>query len=1126
MANQTFSSPAFSANGQEMTATVGGGTWASVVIDATKITLTVTGRTFDNTGASGTTTVTLNVVSATFSGGTMTFKLDGKYGSVYTNDTAGSLTMSAGAVSDGTDQNAALGATSVTNNSTLAEPGYNFMHWLDAAHQRYTGTVTLRALAYMADGIACMKFRLIQTLTVTTDASGITGANFVYPGTITFSGGATGTIAPGSDLATGAGVRTVKCFIRTGTVGNGETATQTESAGSAFTVASSAGGEALTSTVTALSDRSCGSNGLATLQDMWSSGALVPTQLDAYQRSFQMFPIRGGTSFDTRDLTLNTAVNALDGYQCRGEDEVWCDPSNTESAKQKNYYVDQTSSATCTGGTGTFGAFELCKVMTGATLSAVVYAIGTSAGGTQVAPSSFRYNRITFAEGVYQAVITAPSGRDPAYGDIVVENATYDVGNAARAGFVLAYDSGTGTMTYVLRHGTNFASLDILKLVDQDFVAVGSTFATALPGTVIGTTVSSGDVVTGFQSGATCTLSGAPVINGSDSNTGASNSPFFTQQKALKQAATDRGDSLGDGVTIYCKQGLHYQQYSAGNDTETRHYWATITNAPGTSVSLVRMVRYNTASTNGNNTNFVRYYNVTLWSTTANSGTNVLTLPSTGGVAGSYDRPAHYFDNCAIMGFLRCGLGSIQAWVSSNGPFYSFSNNCTITRINHLCRTKVDCFTSVTANDTNTQCGWIANCRDYDINANGTGFHCDAFQLQFTEKGNRGIWGYKAHKLGFFQDAPFLNGASGAISNMGFVNMLQAADDSANISQMGNANGAGTPTISDCTWAYCTLQDSYSWRASASGRNLAVVNIRARACVWLTHAKTDTGTITGLNPACYDNNHFITSPGANASNDTTGSTFATLMTEATDNNSVAFLVPAVGSSLRSRVSSRPNGHPTRDVYGNPVTSNSAIGAAQDTNGANSGTPFTHAGSVIGITGNTDWTNKPGAIGDDASPAYCAVTAIAPTTYVLCVPISATTITGTVTGIMMRVKRKSNPGIEGVIDITIKLASGTSDVTLASIGSDNKAINNPIGNPYNVDTYGGSGQLWGVAAATLKTLLQAGTLCFCQQYQAQAGTDEIDVDDVSIVIYSNPSGTTTTAFAGWRGRNFRERAWIR
>lgn len=980
MASFVFSTPAVLANGCQLTCAVSGGTWASIVIDQTKVTLTCVRKGYDNTKAAVTRARTLSLRSATFSGGTMTFNLDGgPYGPCFQPDTTVLLALTAGAVTSGTDTNTALTSTAVDNTAnTLPYPNITVWKWNRIPHEYYAGgIVPLPSLGGGPSGVACVEKGITQALTITTDASGIAGTGLVFPGTLNFSGGGVGKLAPGTDLTIGAGVRTIRVFMISGSIPvAAETGAEPEAPGSGITVASTAGGEVLSTVVTAMTDRVCAANGPAPIQDEWNA-SLTATKTDDYQRWRVAYPFEGDTPFDSRTASLISAVNATDGQRCRGDEEIFCDGAGTEATKlalMSPIFTDYTSSATCTGSSGTFGPGEFCKITTAGSLSAIVEAWGANSAGTQSA-TPFRYGRLAFGCVAYTMTLALdPVGGTPAYGNLMVPNGTFTTGTGSITGFILSYNAGTKTITYILMHGTNFAAADAVKLVTRDGILLGITLTAVLP-VAVGTTVSSGDVVTGFVSAATCTLSGAPAANGSDSNNGlTAGAPLATQQKALTKFATQRGDSRADGGVIYVLYGPAWPVYNAGNDTETRSHYVTIMPAPGVPKSLSRQRRYDTGSTNGNDTNFIKLKGMTMDVLSAQGGVNNWTVGSSGSVAGNYDRPAFILDDCKVEGFFRWQLGGPLAWATSNAPFYAAAINCYIERCGLSVHFFQDCYFTTFSNDIFTLARAVVNCKVDDCNSTNTLFHTDIEQYQATETFFSLVWGLVVTNITGTQIAPFCNAATGTATGILMVNCFQADDGTADLGQLGNANGAGTVTFKNIVFIFCTFGDGIALRASAVGRNSAFENLYAKNCIFSSFAFTDTGTITVFR-AGFDNNHYFTTPGSLGSNETSGSTFAAEFVEPTNNSDPGFMRPKAGSTLLNRVTTPPNGFPTRDAFGRKLstdaTAKPAVGAAQ---------PIPTISVTLGTVAFTDGSSHP--LLSNSTPQSLVITNGGPTGSVL------------------------------------------------------------------------------------------------------------------------------------------------
>lgn len=926
MGTFTLGTPILLANGYQMTFNVSAGTCnGAITVDPTKISIALTSEGFNSSGVLGTVARTITIVSATVSASTLTCDLSEP---IYNDDTSVSVTLLAAAFTDVTpDTSDALGSTSVdlvTTPSTVDYALHSGIHFIDPPHQRYTGsTFDLRALGLHQYGWAAVKLGITRCLEVT-GTGGITGT-FAYPETVTFAGvgpGGTGVLAPGSDL-TGAGTKVLRVFMRTGVATIGDTATGGTSTAS-IVVTSTAGGGETSGFATFTTRTRDGSYGPATIQDVWSR-TITPPAVDRYERWMIWYPTVGDTSWDSRSLSVRSANNVLTADSCRGEWEIYCDPGDTLSGSQKNYYVDSTSTAAASGGTtGTFGQFEFCKNMTGASLSGVVVAIGDNSAGTQ-STTNFRYNALPTGVVVYTVDQTASEPTGIIYGDIIAVSGTF--GTSTITAFVLEYNATTKILTYALTAGTNFTAADSIVTYDRDGVSRSIAFTLGTPGAASTTAPASGDVITGYSSGATCTLTGAPAANGSDAAAGTSGAPFLTMQKAMKQASTDRGDSLCDGVTIYLTRGHHRMVYAAGNEAESRDYYCVITKAPGIETDNVRITRYNTASTNGNLTNFQKWYQVTFWGWSSTSGVNILTMQSGGNVTGSYDRPAYWFDGCEFISFFRWTRGLPFAWATSAAPFYSAITNSRLTRCHCAAHMYRDVLFRTIADDLTTTGRAVFNLDATDVSAANTTLHSDIWQGQGTENGNLLIWGLRGLTLSNVQQAPFMSSATGTVDSFGFVNMLQGLGLN---SQMGNAAGAGTFTIEHATWVRCSYADNYLWRSSAAGRNLTLVNLRVALSVWLTHTKTESGTVTGIRPGCYWNNHFVTSPANNGYQDTTTTAFSTIFTEASDETSSNFFKPIENQAVDKRytLATQPNGWPKYDIFGTALPTSPAIGSVQ------------------------------------------------------------------------------------------------------------------------------------------------------------------------------------------------------
>lgn len=934
----TLDTPKLLANGYQMGFNVASGTCnGAITVDPTKISIALTSDGFNSSGVLGTIARTITIVSATVSGSTLTCNLSEP---IFNDDVSVSVTLQAAAFTDVTpDTSDALGSTAVdivTTPSTLDYPLHSGIHFIDPPHQRYTGsTFDLRALGLHQYGWAAVKMGITRQLAVT-GTGGITGT-YTYPETVTFAGvgpGGTGVLAPGSDL-TGAGTKVLRVFMRTGVATVGDTATGGTS-GATIIVTSTAGGGETSGFATFTTRTRDGSYGPATIQDVWSY-TITPPAVDRYERWFIFYPAVGDTSWDSRSLSVRAASNTMTGDSCRGEWEIFCDPGDTLSASQKSYYVDTTTIADASGGTtGTFGQFEFCKVENPGDFvhQNIVVAIGDNSAGTQ-STTNFRYNSLPFGVVAYTVDQTGSEPTGIEYGDIIAVAGTY--GSSTITGFVLNYNATTKILTYLLTANTAFTAASSMATYDRDGVSQAITFTLGTPATATTNAVASGDIITGYSSGATCTLTGVPAANGSDSNTGTSLSPFLTQQKCIKQASTDRGDSIGDGVTIYLKRGLHWQKYAAGNDTETRDYWATITKAPGIETDNVRITRYDTASSNGNNTNFERFYQVTFWGWSSTSGIYVLASAST--TPGNFDRKALWIDSCEVVGFFRWSLSQISTWINASGPYYFAITNSRVSRHIVAAHMYRDVAYTTTANDTTTQGRCVVNLSIDNVSATGTNFHSDIWQGQGTEGGNLLIWGLKATNLSNVQIAPFINSSAGTVSlnSYGFVNLMQAADDTTNVPQVVNSTAASTLTLSGWTWVDCVYPEIFYWTATAAGRNLTLDNLRMACSVWTDIDDVAIGTISGIYAGSYYNNHYVSAPDSGTYNpytDTITTTFTDLFTEATDDDAAGFLVPKAASVLldRSPASARPNGWPKHDVFGRLRSQDAAgqasIGAAQ------------------------------------------------------------------------------------------------------------------------------------------------------------------------------------------------------
>lgn len=928
MALRTLSSPTAPAGGTTLTFTVSGGTWTTITVDPTKFTIQATSAGFDSTGTATSTVRTFTAVTATHSAGTITIETSEPF---FTGDTSVTVAVTEGGLDDGTDQNAALTTTAVTNNSTLAVPLVCGLQFVNPAHQRHTTTIPIELTCLHRFGIAAVRFGITYRSVVTTTAAGITGTG-VYPSAVTFSGGATGRIAPGSTLTGAGSARTVHVFIESGTVANGETGTITNGSAT-FTVDSVAGGGQTTSTQTAMSTvNRAGSYGPAPTYDLWRA-ELTPPSVGVYQRWAIVFP-SVGASFDTRSRTRhNTAGTEVDGQCCIGEDETYGDPGDTEASLQKSYYVDSTSSAACGASTvAAFQPFEFCAVRTAGVLSAVVLAIGNTADGTQaVGSTSFRYNALMDQVTVHTMTLAAdPTGGNPVPGNFFTLTTTYT--NTHPVGLVLAYDSGTRLLTYLKTVNAAFTAGQAVRCLDASATATGVTFTAAAPSAAVGTTVSNGDVVTGFFSGATCTLSGAPAANGNNSNAGTIGAPFATMLRAMRTATTDRGDSLCDGATVYLLPGTHRQSYSFSLAAESRFYWVTYTPAPGVSRDLVRIVKWDPSNANAHFTNFQRYFNVTLWNVWGSAGTRILV--SNNAVQGLYKAASIWFDTCYALHEFRWHRSSVCSPVPTSSGFnYTVSTNCNGLRISLPTILIRDTYIENAPDSMMTKTFAAVNLDCDRSDARGTDNHADMLLLQTTEGGNRMVWNFRTRNNGFFQAAPFINcpGANPP-SRLAFVNMLQAADDGANIGSL--TVSSGTASQSDWIWVNCSTEDTWAFDPTSAGRTLNISNLYMIDSVWANIQRTAAGTTNGLAACWFVNQHRIANSGSTVPAGyltTTGSTLTDLVVSL-DDNAADFFAPKTGGLLLNRASTRPNGFPRRDVLGRLLstdgTARASVGAVQ------------------------------------------------------------------------------------------------------------------------------------------------------------------------------------------------------
>jgi hypothetical protein len=1054
MALRTLSSPAAPTGGTTLTFTVSGGTWSTITVDPTKFTINATSAGFDSAGAPTSTVRTFTAVTATHAAGTITIETSEPF---FSGDTSVTVAVTQGGLDDGTDQNAALTSTAVTNNSTLAAPLVCGLQFVNAAHQRHTTTIPIELTCAHRFGIAAVQFGITYRSVVTTDAGGITGTG-VYPSAVTFSGGATGRIAPGSTL-TGAGApRTVHVFIESGTVTAAETATITNG-GATFTVGSVAGGGQTTSTQTAMSTVTrSGTYGPAPVYDLWRA-ELTPPSVGVYQRWAIAYPVVG-LAFDTRSRTRHT-TSAVSGQSCSGEDETYGDPGDTEALLQKTYYVDSTLSAACGASTvAAFQAFEFCAVRTGGTLSAVVLAIGTSADGTQaVGSTSFRYNTLANfndAAAVHTMTLAGdPTGGNPAVGNIITLTSTYT--GSHPTGIVLSYDSGTRVLTYVKTSSAAFSSGNAVRCLTNNAVATGVTFTAATPSAAVGTTVSSGDVVTGFTSGATCTLSGAPAANGNNASAGTIGAPFATMMRAMRTTTTDRGDSLCDGATIYLEPGTHRQDYSGALAAESRFYWINFTAAPGVSRDLVRITKWNVTNSNGHYTNFQRYANVTLWSVYTSSQT---ILSASTSIQGNFPAPSVWLDSCYVLHNSRWQRSQTHANVQTSGGFaYSIATNCNTLRFTVSAHVVRDQFIGSFANDILTLTWAAMNVDADDTNATGTDAHADGFQLQAAEGGNRMIWNLRTLNNSFFQPAPFINcgGSTNPPAQCAFVNMLQAIDDTANIGSVSVASG--TSVWTNWLWINCSTEDAWAMNPSA-GATLSMSNIYMVESVWADIQRTAVGTTNGLAACWFTNQHRILNSGGSVAAGylTTTASSLTDLVVSLDDNAADFFAPKTGGLLLNRAGTRPNGYPRRDVVGNMLsvdgTAKASVGARQPVATVTAtvdGNAITSGGSAAatGVSGGS--TTLVFTVGGptgavlvvDAGSVGGGLSAMVPPTLPRTLTSGGTTTTATFTATLGSSPGTFNVGTDALADFTgtVTWASGSDFPFRARMGG---SFRNPTG----------------------------------------------------------------------------------
>jgi len=387
--------------------------------------------------------------------------------------------------------------------------------------------------------------------------------------------------------------------------------------------------------------------------------------------------------------------------------------------------------------------------------------------------------------------------------------------------------------------------------------------------------------------------------NGDDSasTTGTVNDPFATIQYAARYGlgggATDPDVS---GGTIFLLPGDHvYGTYSWANRFRTMDRWLTVTRAPGTTRSEVKITH--SASNDGLRTQKVHVRGVTLSPQAPGGVLRMVSLPS-----------IIWVDDSHLVGPGFDVAATIDQGFS--GRYYT--NNSTEDSRNGMTNGRLirNCHSERIGEDAFYNARFILNSSVHDINPQSTGFHSDVYQLHGGgDWDNVIVYGLHATEV---HDQGFHVKDMDSVNNSAFVNVLIGRPDPA-----GNPHARSqwhTPLNQHVLfWHFTQANIQWGWRGDLNGTP-EYKDVYVKAGTW--RSMYFQSAPQDIN---FSHNHFET-----------GSVFGTNTTTGDPDfvDSVHYdFRPAPGSPLLDRIGEEESVVPI-DALGYPLSYPAAIGALQ------------------------------------------------------------------------------------------------------------------------------------------------------------------------------------------------------
>jgi hypothetical protein len=908
MATPVLSSPTVLSNGCQMTFAASPAYAGALTVDPTKSTITVVSEGYNSSGVLGTISRTVRIISAT---GTTTITCE-LSDPIYDDDntgagksgTAPTVVLDAGAITSATpDSNAALGSTTVTNNSTLDYPKI-IAQWVfkdgHAPAQRKTAAWFERVQASHAFDVACVTIGVTEAVLVA-GALGGTGS-FTVREAVTTPGGFAGIVAPSTGTAEAAVGADGFMYIwpTAGTVSNldvisGTTRTFTASA-------NGTGGATRSFTVSTMTEVAReGTRGPAAVYTIYQAqfdplnwdGLGTDAAYGPARRWFVAYPTVGDADsiLDSRTATAAQMNEYVD--------DVFLDPADTLTANLKTIYIDPTTTAACGTITGTFVDREWATVRTAGVLSAVIRMIGPQTA------SPIRYQG-PVGYSVHRINLTLTGSGSPVYGDFVAYAAN------TRWGIVLSWD---GTELVYVSMSTAFATGQTLQFFESGGVAGNNPLrgygaTTSSGSTAIGTTVTSGDVVLGLSSGATCTLSGAPAAAGSDAAAGATGTPVATLMVALNKGNATAGgtNGLADGATILMRRGDYtFGTYAFGYRTETRWFAPVFTPDAGLVASDVRIVN---GPTDGLRTPLASLVGVSVEPLVANAVYNTTTRTD---VTGQYKRRLVHTDGCECFGWSRTqnstmAAGSWDATISNNHSHRNIANGVA----GYLCDVAVNTIASDIFSGSSSGLNLLVTRCD----ASDTAYHSDT--VQFVGGEDNRIFRFMDNRDRPSSQGPVFSNASGlTVQNIAYEQVFGDADATSQVAQLGNG------TFRNMVFKGMTVGDAFTFNGGSGAVTLDRVVFRD--CFF--QSVSTVSTVNNLFGTYFNNCHFQTGT-ARGLNQTSGSTDADLFVQVATPANDDYYRPKAGSVLLNRGSTLGGRDATGRLLSSDAGARPSIGGLQ------------------------------------------------------------------------------------------------------------------------------------------------------------------------------------------------------